>query len=131
MAKGAVDEAFAATFTAFIRNGLDKLISPEDMLLEKNKEKVLRELETSIKPKGDKDFPHIAALLAFRFGNYLVKHTSKQKLTDDNLERIYDIWNSGLFNKDLQYVFMSKLVNIDKRIFGKYPEIGRSIAQDE
>jgi hypothetical protein len=131
-AEGAVDESFAATFISFIRDGLDKLITPERMLLHTDTKQVLRELRDSIW-EGSVEKVHVSSILAMRFGNYCIKYANgEEKLSNEHFDRIYDIYmEKDLFRDDLRYALISKLFNGNKtkfeRLITKYPALRENI----
>ena len=109
------DNVVGTLFTTFIAQKLDKLVQPQDMLMQK--------WET-VEPKiydcvyeGDKFKPEIASILAIRLLNYTMYYFS-QKGSKENVvqDRLMDFVNNPrkLFSDDL-------LFHIIKTVLAKYP----------
>ena len=106
-------------FTAFIANKLDRLVSPEDMLMKKW-ETVREEIERCVYEKDDYH-PEIAAVLNTRLLNYSVnylKDGNKAEVVCNRLLDLVDNSNSPtekhLFSEDL-------IFSIVKTIVAKFP----------
>lgn len=102
-------------FTTFIANKLDKLISPEELLLEDWK-KVYPRIKDAVYNE-EKYRPDIAAILHTRLLNYTDYYFSKKEAnTKVVIDRLMDIIHAEktLFDEDLIY-------NIIKNLFTKYP----------
>lgn len=105
----------ATMFTTFIRNRLDKLISPKQMLL-MDEETVLKKIEESV-GKGDKYRADIANMLTTRFINYTLFYAESNKITNKHIERIIKIATDSEFTNDLKFVIIKKLYAEDKTNF--------------
>ena len=107
-------------FTSFIANKLDKLISPEDLLLQKW-DTVHPKIEKCVY-EGNDYHPEIAAVLGTRLLNYSCKHLgtkgAKSQLVQERLIELVENSNDpnekALFSEDL-------LFNIIKTVVAKYP----------
>lgn len=109
------DNVVGTLFTTFIAQKLDKLVQPQDMLMQK---------WDTVEPKiydcvyeGDKFKPEIASILAIRLLNYTMYYFS-QKGSKENVvqDRLMDFVNNPrkLFSDDL-------LFHIIKTVLAKYP----------
>jgi len=114
------DNIVGSLFTNFIANKLDKLVSPEDMLLKKW-DLVKEDIEKCVFDSNDNYHPEIAAILHTRLLNYSVNYLNngnKAKAVCDRLLDLIDNSNSAtephLFNEDL-------LFSIIKTIVAKFP----------
>lgn len=114
------DNIVGSLFTSFIANKLDKLVTPEDMLLKEWK-KVKEEIEACVFDKEDNYHPEIAAVLHTRLLNYSMNYLNngnKAAAVCDRLIELVDNSNSKtekrLFSEDL-------LFSIIKTIVAKYP----------
>ena len=107
-------------FTSFIANKLDKLISPEDLLLQKW-DTVHPKIEKCVY-EGNDYHPEIAAVLGTRLLNYSCKHLgtkgAKSQPVQERLIELVENSNDpnekALFSEDL-------LFNIIKTVVAKYP----------
>lgn len=114
------DNIVGSLFTNFIANKLDKLVSPEDMLLKKW-DLVKEDIEKCVFDSNNNYHPEIAAVLHTRLLNYSVNYLNngnKAKAVCDRLLDLIDNSNSAtdphLFNEDL-------LFSIIKTIVAKFP----------
>ena len=109
------NNAVGTLFTTFISQKLDKLVKPQDMLMQK---------WDTVEPKiydcvydGDKFKPEIASILAIRLLNYILFYFSqtgvKESVVQDRLLEFIDNPRK-LFSEDL-------LFHIIKTVIGKYP----------
>ena len=106
-------------FTAFIANKLDRLVSPEDMLMKKW-ESVREEIERCVYEKDDYH-PEIAAVLNTRLLNYSVNYLKDGNKADVVCNRLLDLVDNSnsaterhLFSEDL-------IFSIVKTIVAKFP----------
>lgn len=109
------DNVVGSLFTNFIAQKLDKLVSPQDMLMQK--------WET-VEPKihdcvhdGERFKTEIASILAIRLLNYMLYYFSQKGVKESVVQdRILDFINNPrkLFSDDL-------LFHIIKTVIGKYP----------
>lgn len=107
-------------FTSFIANKLDKLIPPEDLLLQKW-DTVQPKIEKCVY-EGNNYHPEIAAVLGTRLLNYSCKHLgtkgAKSQPVQERLIELVENSNDpnekALFSEDL-------LFNIIKTVVAKYP----------
>ncbi len=105
------DNVIGTLFTQFINNKLDKLISPEKMLVG-NWETVKRDLEECVYENGEYR-AHIASLLGTRFLNYCDKCLSSKtgpnsRQMGDRLEELFTS-DTKLFSKDIIYRIVKTL----------------------
>ena len=114
------DNVVGALFTNFIANKLDKLVSPEDMLLKKW-DTVKHEIAACVFDSNGDYHPEIAAVLNTRLLNYSMKYLSegnKATIVCDRLVELVENSNSvvdkHLFSEDL-------LFSIIKTIVAKFP----------
>ena len=114
------DNIVGALFTNFIANKLDKLVSPEDMLLQ-GWDTVSKKIERCVWD-GEQYHPEIAAVLHTRLLNYAMKYFetkgSKANVVQDRLlelvENADDPKEKTLFSEDL-------LFSVIKTLIAKYP----------
>lgn len=116
--EGSVGQEFSNMFVAFINNKLDKLVSPEVMLNEKDDDKVRTLLKLAIgmdaKYRAD-----IASVLATRFANYTSLYSKENPITDKHLERVTMLCVEKIFGNDLQYFVIREILNNNKQKFQK------------
>jgi hypothetical protein len=117
--EGSVGQEFSSMFVTFINNKLDKLVSPEVMLTEKDEEKVKRLLKEAI--GVDHNYrADIASVLCTRFANHtLVYAREGNPVNDDIIRRITMLTTESLFGNDLQYYAVREILNGEKQKFQK------------
>lgn len=112
------DNIIGGLFTTFINNKLDKLITPEDMLL-KSWGEIRPRIEECVY-NGDEYRPEIASILSTRLLNYSCVYFGKNGAkTDVVLNRLLELINAPktgrmLFSEDFLY-------NTIKVLVGKFP----------
>lgn len=109
------DNVVGTLFTTFIAQKLDKLVSPQDMLVQK--------WET-VEPKiwdcvydGDRHKPEIASILAIRLLNHIMYYFSQKGSKEDVVQnRLLEFIDNPrrLFSDDLMF-------HIIKTVMAKYP----------
>ena len=98
---GNVGPEFTRLFIEFINNKLDKLPSPEYILLDKNSEKVIKELKKYI--GSDENYrADIAYLIQVRLSNYCGFYSKNNKITNNILERLTLLLTEDIFTVDLK-----------------------------
>lgn len=102
---GSLPSEHIIMFTTFIKNGLDKLASPED-LLKKDLKWSLGELKGVIKEGKDKR-QDIAAIMTKRLLNYAM--VNEADYTKDMVSNYAEILESGLLSIDLCIITLKKL----------------------
>jgi hypothetical protein len=125
IAEGSVGEAFGTMFTMFINNRLDKMISPNEILLGQNWDKVKSELEDTI-GIGASYRADIASVLATRLINFTVNYSNNNQVTDKIIERVKQLSISDVFTNDIKYHVLKNIMNGNKAKFTKLmmdPEI--------
>lgn len=107
-------------FTSFIANKLDKLISPEDLLLQKW-DTVQPKIEKCVYD-GNDYHPEIAAVLSTRLLNYSCKHLSTKGAKSQPVqERLVELVENSN-DKDEKMLFSEDLLfNVIKTVVAKYP----------
>lgn len=108
--EGSVGSEFANLFTMFINNRLDKIISPEEILNNKNEDWVLNQL-SSIVGKGDKYRSDIASTIATRVINYSLFFAKNNKVEKTIIDRIAKLVTSGIFQSDICYQIAKMIYN--------------------
>jgi hypothetical protein len=107
---GSLPQEHIITFVQFVKNGLDKLASPEQ-LLKNDIGWSLKELKSVIKEGKDKR-QDIAAIMTKRLLNYaLVNHDS---YTKDMVKNYAEILESGMLSLDLCIISLKKICTIPK-----------------
>jgi hypothetical protein len=117
--EGSVGEEFSNMFVSFINNKLDKLVSPEVMLTDKDEEKVKRLLKEAI--GIDHNYrADIASVLCTRFANHTLVYAREGNPVNDNIiKRITMLTTDSLFGNDLQYYAVREILNGEKQKFQK------------
>jgi hypothetical protein len=107
---GSLPAEHVITFTQFIRNGLDKLASPQQLLTSDVKWS-LNELKSVIK-EGKEKRQDIAAIMTKRLLNYALTH---EKDYDKKMVENYAvILESGMLSVDLCIISLKKLCTVPK-----------------
>lgn len=118
LGEGTVGVAFATTFTTFIHNNLDKMITPDRMLNSGEKE-VDTEL-SELLGSGNTYRGDLASVLCQRFINHIDHKMENSGVTPDQTERIkFFLVGSEHFTMDLKYVLIKKLIGKHKVKFAK------------
>ena len=106
-------------FTSFIANKLDKLVTPEDMLLKKW-DTVKEDIEKCVYEKEDYH-PEIAAVLNTRLLNYSVNYLKDGNKADVVCNRLLDLIDNSNSSTD-KHLFSEDLIfSIIKTIVAKFP----------
>jgi hypothetical protein len=117
--EGSVGVEFSSMFTMFINNKLDRIISPEDIINNKNEAYVIGALNSAF--GVDDDYrADIASVLATRVINYLTLYSNSNPITDDIVNRIVKLTTDcESFTTDLKYYLVKEIVNSNKTKFSK------------
>ena len=117
--EGSVGENFAAMFTLFINNKLDKLIHPKEILTSKDWDVTQKKLVDTI--GKDNDYrADIAGVIATRIINYTYYHVENVGCDQKLIDRLINICiDEDLFTNDLRYFIIKSIVNYDKQRFQK------------
>lgn len=130
--EGSVGQEFSTLFTQFINNNLDKLISPEDMLLNNENDVAINKIKSCINVNGDYR-ADIASVLGTRLINFSTKYASKNPITPAITDRLVALTtNIDLFTDDLKYLISSNLVNNSRVKFNKFmlnPEVIKMVTR--
>lgn len=106
-------------FTSFIANKLDKLVTPEDMLMKKW-DTVKEDIEKCVYEKEDYH-PEIAAVLNTRLLNYSVNYLKYGNKADVVCNRLLDLIDNSNSSTD-KHLFSEDLIfSIIKTIVAKFP----------
>ena len=106
-------------FTSFIANKLDKLVTPEDMLMKKW-DTVKEDIEKCVYEKEDYH-PEIAAVLNTRLLNYSVNYLKEGNKADVVCNRLLDLIDNSNSSTD-KHLFSEDLIfSIIKTIVAKFP----------
>ena len=106
-------------FTSFIANKLDKLVTPEDMLMKKW-DTVKEDIERCVYEKDDYH-PEIAAVLNTRLLNYSVNYLKDGNKADVVCNRLLDLIDNSNSSTD-RHLFSEDLIfSIIKTIVAKFP----------
>jgi hypothetical protein len=108
--EGSVGAEFASMFNMFINNKLDKLLSPEKIMLDENEDYVMSALKSSI-GEDDKYRADIASTLSTRIINYSLNYSKENKISKEYINRIIKLTTSNLFTNDLKYNIVKKIYN--------------------
>lgn len=112
LGEGSVGDEFASTFTIFINNRLDKLISPKEML--SGDEEIVKNTMKKAINMGGTYRADIASILATRLINYSVFHAQENKVEKSMIARIQNIVKSDVFVNDLRYNIVRSIFNGNK-----------------
>jgi hypothetical protein len=125
IAEGSVGDTFGTMFTMFINNRLDKMISPNQILLNPNWDNVKSELHDTI-GLGASYRADIASVMATRLINFTTNYSNTQQVTDKILERVKQVSISDVFTNDIKYHIIKNIISGNKAKFTKLmmdPEI--------
>ena len=114
--EGSVGTDFAAMFTMFINNKLDRIISPEDTLT-KDEAYVMGAL-TSAVGKDDEFRADISSVIATRLINYSLLFADTKAIPAAMIQRIIKLTTDcDAFTDDLRYYMIKEIVNGNKPKF--------------
>lgn len=116
--EGSVGQEFASLFTMFINNRLDKMMSPKDILLTADDDKVISSLKNSI-GKDSNYRADIAATQATRIANYSLYYAKDNRIDDKIISRLSKLIVHEMFTDDLKYLMVREVVNGNKTKFQK------------
>ena len=114
--EGSVGPEFASLFTMFINNKLDKIISPQDILI-KDEKYVVSTLRSIF---GDEDSYRgdIASVVSTRLVNYSLAFAAKHSISQDMIDRLVVLSSKeDVFTEDLKYRLVKDIVNGNKPKF--------------
>lgn len=117
--EGSVGPEVTTLFTGFIKNKLDKLITPKEMLLREGTESVMKELKECMHDGTDYR-ADIASILTTRLINYAIHYSQGNSITPEIIQRIQALIKTpDVFTDDLKYVIVKKILNGNKQKFQK------------
>ena len=109
LAEGSVGSEVALMFTEFIGNKLDKLISPEDILLHEDADYVIKRLKESV-GTGDNFQNAIASIMNLRIMNYALYYAEENTITKEITDRLsLLITRDDILTPDISFVLAKKL----------------------
>lgn len=119
--EGSVGPELATIFATFIKNRLDKLISPKEVILGTDDKVVTDGLLNAITEGNPNDYrADIASLLTTRIVNWTINYANNNPITPEILDRISMlIKNDEIFTDDLKYHIVKKIINGNKQKFQK------------
>lgn len=110
---------FTTMFSMFINNKLDKLVNPKDMLLHENEKYITGELKACI-GTDDNYRADIASTLTTRLINFSIAYSEKNTVNQKIIDRlIHYVSHPEIFNDDLKYVIVKRILNGNKKKFEK------------
>jgi hypothetical protein len=112
LGEGSLGPEITATFTAFIHNKMDKLISTKDILDANIKFDSIEKSIKKVVKSGTKYRSDIAFVLTTRLLNYIQFSMSNDDVTADVIKRLEDLITSEVLGSDLKFVMGRKLTNI-------------------
>ena len=118
IAEGCVGPEIGTMFTMFINNKLDKLISPDKVLLNDNWKEV-EETLISIIGKDAAYRADIANVMATRIINYTVNYSNNNDVTQKIINRVTEIVTTEVFTLDIKYHMLKAILNGNKAKFAK------------
>ena len=107
---GSLPSEHIIQFTHFIKNGLDKLASPHDLVTKDNKW-ALNEMKSVIK-EGKERRADIAGIIAKRLLNYAI--VNEASFTKEMVKNYTKILESGILTSDMVIISVKKLVSKPK-----------------
>lgn len=107
--EGSVGPEFSSLFTMFINNKLDKMISPENIMMQ-DEQYVLNTLK-SLTGKEDKYRADIASTLSTRIINFLDLFSKNNPIEKTVTERLSKIVNEKVFTTDICYNMVKSVYN--------------------
>jgi hypothetical protein len=108
--EGSVGPEFASMFNMFINNKLDKLLSPERIMLDDNEDYILSSLKSSV--GEDNNYrADIASTISTRIINFSLNYSKDNKIEKKYIDRIIKLITSELFTNDLKYNIIKKIYN--------------------
>ena len=111
--EGSVGSDFAAMFTMFINNKLDRIISPEDTLT-KDEAYVMGALSSAV-GKDNEFRADISSIIATRLINYSLVFAEKKAIPAPMIQRIIKLTTDcDAFTDDLRYYMIKEIVNGNK-----------------
>jgi nucleoside-triphosphatase THEP1 len=114
--EGSVGTDFAAMFTMFINNKLDRIISPADILT-KDEQYVMNSLTNAV-GKDDEFRADISSVIATRVINYSLAIADKGSVAKPIIDRIAKLTTDcEAFTNDLRYYMIKEIVNGNKPKF--------------
>lgn len=116
--EGSVGPEVATMFTSFIKNKLDLLITPKDMLLRQGHDGVIDQIRDNVTENGSYR-ADIASILTTRLINFAVMYAAQNSITPEIIERIQNLVKSDVFTDDLKYIIVKKILNGNKQKFQK------------
>ena len=118
IAEGSVGPEIGTMFTLFINNKLDKLMSPDKVLLGEKWEDVEKEL-SSIIGRDAAYRADIASVMATRIINYTINYSNTQDVTQAITDRVTKLVTTEVFSFDLKYHMLKSILNGNKTKFAK------------
>ena len=110
---------FTTMFSMFINNKLDKLVNPKDMLLHDSEPYIVGELKGCI-GNGDNYRADIASILTTRLINFSITYSEKNTINQKSIDRLIRfITDPEIFNDDLKYIIVKRLLSGNKKKFEK------------
>ena len=116
--EGSVGLDFAAMFSMFINNKLDRIISPEDILT-KDEAYVVGALKSMI-GEDDNFRADISSVVSTRLINFALRKADKESIPQDMINRLVKLTTDCTsFTDDLSYYIVKELTNGNKPKFSK------------
>ena len=126
LGEGSLGPEITATFTAFIHNKLDKLITTQEILDVNTKFEDVEKTIKKIVKSGSKYRADIAFVLTTRLLNYIQFSMKNDDITDDVIKRLEDLIVSEVLGSDLKFVMGRKLTNLPE-----LPNLYKLITNDD
>ena len=124
--EGCVGPDFTHTFTNFIAQKLDQLISPEEILndFSKKHEVVVKNIIEACKGDDGMYRADIAGILALRIINYAIKFAKDNTVTKDHIDRLKEICTTDdCLTSDLKYVIVKRIMGESSESKKKYEKL--------
>lgn len=107
-------------YTTFINRKLDKLVSPEKMLLSKDGNAVIKEMKDVVGTIGGESYNSaVASILGTRLSNFSVIHSESNPITDEICDRLELIAEEKVFGDDINWKIYRDVFAGNKNKFKK------------
>ena len=119
IAEGCIGPEAGVMFTTFIKEKLDRLISPKEILLKEDQKSVFADMKEAV-GSGNDYRSDIAMVLCSRLVNFAVAHAAENPISDEAVQRVVAlVKEDGIFTDDLKYHIVKKINAGAKKKFEK------------
>ncbi len=119
IAEGCIGPEAGVIFTTFIKEKLDRLISPKEILLKEDQKAVFEDMKEAV-GSGNDYRSDIAMVLCSRLVNFAIAYADKNPIPPEVVQRVVNlIKEDGIFTDDLRYHIVKKINAGAKKKFEK------------